>query len=89
MIAASVLANLVILDQSGVQIALATPVLAGALTFVGGSAYRVGIEQRQARALQAALASVIPPNVADEIGRHPDKCASAASAAPSACCSPT
>jgi adenylate cyclase len=66
-----VLGNLVVLDQAGDQVALATPILAGALTFVGGTAYRVGIEQRQARALQAALASVIPPSVAHEIGRNP------------------
>ena len=42
-------------------------IAAGALTFVGSTAYRVTIEQRQARALQTALASVIPPGVAQEI----------------------
>ncbi len=72
-LAAWVLGNLVVLDQAGVQVALATPILAGGLTFVGGTAYRVGIEQRQARALQAALASVIPPSVAQEIGRNPQR----------------
>ncbi|MBV9327511.1 MAG: adenylate/guanylate cyclase domain-containing protein, partial [Chloroflexi bacterium] len=72
-LALGLLANLVVLDQSGIQFALATPLLAGALTFAGGTAYRVGIEQRQARALQAALASVIPESVAQEIGRHPQR----------------
>jgi len=33
----------------------------------------VGIEQRQSRALQAALASVIPPSVAQEISRNPQR----------------
>jgi adenylate cyclase len=71
--AAYLLSNLVVLDQAGTQAALATPLLAGALTFVGGTAYRVGIEQRQARALQSALASVIPESVAQEIARHPQQ----------------
>lgn len=68
-----VLANLVTLDLTGVQLALATPVFAGVLTFIGSTAYRVTIEQRQARALQTALASVIPPSVAQEIARNPDR----------------
>ena len=68
-----VLANLVTLDLTGLQLALATPVFAGALTFVGSTAYRVTIEQRQARALQTALASVIPPGVAQEIARNPER----------------
>jgi adenylate cyclase len=68
-----VLADLVELDQAGVQFALATPVLAGVTTFVGATAYRVAVEQRQARALQTALASVIPPGVAQAIGRNPDR----------------
>jgi len=68
-----VLANLVALDLAGLQLALAIPVFAGALTFVGSTAYRVTIEQRQARALQSALASVIPPGVAQEIARDPDR----------------
>jgi adenylate cyclase len=33
----------------------------------------VGVEQRQARALQGALASVIPASVASEIGRNPER----------------
>jgi adenylate cyclase len=66
-----VLANLAILDQSGLQLALATPLLAAAMTFAGSTTYRVAIEQRQARALQSALASVIPPGVAQEIARDP------------------
>jgi adenylate cyclase len=70
---AYVLANLVVLDLAGLQLALATPVFAGTLTFIGGTAYRVTIEQRQARALQTALASVIPPGVAQEIARNPDR----------------
>jgi adenylate cyclase len=72
-LAAWLVGNLVILDQTGLQVSLATPILAGALTFAGGTAYRVGIEQRQSRALQAALASVIPPSVAQEISRNPDR----------------
>ena len=68
-----VLANLVTLDLTGLQLALATPVFAGALTFIGSTAYRVTIEQRQARALQTALASVIPPGVAQEIARNPER----------------
>jgi len=67
------LGDLVALDQVGVQLALATPVLGGALTFVGSTAYRVAIEQRHSRGLQTALASVIPPAVAHEIARNPDQ----------------
>jgi adenylate cyclase len=70
---AYVLANLVILDQAGLQLALATPVFAAVVTFAGSTAYRVGVEQRQARALQSALASVIPPGVAQEIARNPER----------------
>src|SRR5579859_5529201 len=68
-----VLANLAVFDLTGLQLPLATPVFAGVLTFVGSTAYRVTIEQRQARALQTALASVIPPGVAQEIARNPDR----------------
>jgi adenylate cyclase len=68
-----VLANLVALDLAGLQLALATPVVGGVLTFAGSTAFRVTIEQRQARALQTALASVIPPGVAQEIARNPDR----------------
>src|SRR5207237_5278636 len=57
----------------GCQMALANPIFAGVLSFVGVTAYRVGVEQRQARALQVALASVIPPSVAHEIGRNPQR----------------
>jgi adenylate cyclase len=67
------LADLVALDQVGVQFALATPVLGSALTFVGTTAYRVAIEQHHSRGLQTALASVIPPAVAHEIARNPDR----------------
>jgi adenylate cyclase len=70
-VAAYLLANLVILDQTGLELGLATPVLAAAVTFGGSTTYRVAIEQRQARALQSALASVIPPGVAQEIARNP------------------
>jgi adenylate cyclase len=70
---AYLLANLVILDQAGLQLALATPALSGVLAFFGVITYRVVIEQRQARALQTALASVIPPRVAQEIGRNPQR----------------
>src|SRR5712691_6839796 len=72
-LAGYVLANLVTLDSTGIQLALAYPISAGALTFVGVIAYRVGVEQRHARALQSALASVIPPSVAVEIARDPDR----------------
>ena len=68
-----VLFSLVALDQSGIQLALAAPASAAGLTFVGSTAYRVAIEQRHARALQSALASVIPAGVAHEIGRNPDR----------------
>jgi adenylate cyclase len=68
-----VLANLVSLDLAGQQFALATPIVGGVLTFTGATAYRVGVESRQARALQTALASVIPPSVAHEIARNPDR----------------
>jgi adenylate cyclase len=70
---AYVMVNLVALDQAGIQLALATPAFAGVLTFVGSTAYRVAIEQRQSRALQTALASVIPPGVAHEIARNPER----------------
>jgi adenylate cyclase len=53
--------------------ALVTPLLSGLLSYVAVTAYRVAIEQRQARALQGALASVIPPAVALEIARDPDR----------------
>ena len=73
LLAMYVLASLVALDQVGLQLPLATPVLGAVLTFIGGTAYRVAVEQRQARALQTALASVIPPSVAHEIGRSPER----------------
>ena len=72
-LAGYVLADLVTLDLAGQQFALGTPLLGGVLTFVGATAYRVIVEQRQSRALQTALASVIPPSVAQEIGRNPDR----------------
>jgi adenylate cyclase len=72
-LAGYVLANLVTLDSTGLQLALAYPVSAAALTFVGVIAYRVGVEQRHSRALQTALASVIPPSVAVEIARDPHR----------------
>jgi adenylate cyclase len=72
-VALYILANLVVLDQSGLQLALATPVFGAILTFIGSIAYRVAIEQRHARALQGALASVIPPGVASTIARDPDR----------------
>jgi adenylate cyclase len=68
-----VVAALVVLDVSGLQVAIAYPVASSLLAFVGVVAFRVGIEQRHARALQNALASVIPPSVAHEIGRNPDR----------------
>jgi adenylate cyclase len=64
-------AALVAVDQLGLQLALATPLLAAGLTFVGGTSYRVAVEQRQVRSLQTALASVIPPDVARAIARNP------------------
>ncbi len=66
-----VVAALVAVDQLGLQLALATPLLAAGLTFVGGTTYRVAVEQRQVRSLQTALASVIPPDVARAIARNP------------------
>jgi adenylate cyclase len=70
---AYVLGNLVVLDIFGLQVALAYPVASGLATFVGVVAYRVGLEQRHSRAMQTALASVIPPSVAQEIARDPDR----------------
>ena len=67
------LADLVVLDLAGLQVALAYPLTSGVLTFVGVIAYRVAVEQRHSRALQSALASVIPPGVAHEIARDPDR----------------
>ncbi len=82
-IAASILAGLVLAGYSaadvwalyafGMQLPLATPLLAGGLSFVGSTGYRVGVEQRQARALVRALASVVPPSVAHQIARDPDQ----------------
>ncbi len=68
-----VAATLAGLDQVGLQLPLANPVLGGSLAFIAVTAYRVVVEQRQARALQGALASVIPPSVAHEIARDPDR----------------
>jgi adenylate cyclase len=65
--------NLLIFDQLGLQLPLATPLVAGALTYAAITAYRVGIEQRHARSLVRALASVTPPSVAHEIARDPDR----------------
>jgi adenylate cyclase len=52
---------------------LASPVLGGVLAFVGVVTWRVAVEQRQARALQRALAAVIPPGVAQQIARSPER----------------
>ena len=65
--------NLLIFDQFGLQLPLAAPLGAGALTFAAITAYRVGIEQRHARSLVRALASVTPPSVAHQIARDPDR----------------
>jgi adenylate cyclase len=73
LLGAYVLADLVVLDIFGLQVALAYPVASGLATFVGVVAYRVGVEQRHSRALQTALASVIPPSVAHEIARDPHR----------------
>ena len=51
LLAGYVLANLVTLDSTGLQVALAYPVSTGALTFVGVIAYRVAVEQRPGAAL--------------------------------------
>lgn len=65
-------ANYLTVTISGTQLPVATPVLAALLPFMGITGYRVIVEQRQTRALQGALASVIPPHVAQEIARDPD-----------------
>ncbi len=57
----------------GLQLPLANPMLGGVTAFIGTIAWRVAFEQRQARALQKALASVIPPSVAQEIARAPQR----------------
>ena len=66
-------ANLVIFDQFGLQLPLATPLAAGGLTYAVITAYRVVVEQRHGRSLVRALASVTPPSVAHEIARDPDR----------------
>jgi adenylate cyclase len=68
-----VVMNLWALYALGLDLPLAVPLLAGLAPFVGILAYRLGTEQHQARALQTALASVIPPSVAREIARDPDR----------------
>jgi adenylate cyclase len=73
LLAAFVFANLLTFDQVGLQLPLAAPLAAGALTYAVITAYRVGIEQRHGRSLVRALASVTPPSVADEIARDPDR----------------
>lgn len=67
------LANGYSLYTVGWQLPLATPLFAAGLTFVAVIGYRVVVEQRQARALRGALASVIPPSVAHEIARDPGR----------------
>jgi adenylate cyclase len=68
-----VLANVWLLYSRGLQTPLTIPLLAGCVPLVGMLAYRVGTEQQRASALQTALASVIPPSVAREIARDPDR----------------
>lgn len=70
---AYIVGALTILDVFGLQVSIAYPVASGLVAFLGVVAFRVAIEQRHARALQTALASVIPPGVAHEIGRDPDR----------------
>jgi adenylate cyclase len=65
--------NLWLLFSRALDMPLIMPLLAAAVPFVVVLAYRVGTEQQQTRALQAALASVIPPSVAREIARDPDR----------------
>lgn len=57
----------------GLLLPVTTPGLAGVFPFIGVLACRVTLEQRKTRGLQVALASVIPPSVAREIGRDPDR----------------
>lgn len=57
----------------GLILPVASPVLAGGFSFAGVLAYRVALEQRKSRGLQTALASVIPPSVARDIARNPDR----------------
>jgi adenylate cyclase len=73
LLAGTVVAALWLLFATGLQLPLANPVLGGVLAFVGAIAWRVGMEQRQARGLQRALASVIPPGVAQQIARTPER----------------
>ncbi len=72
-LAGHVVANLTVLDSQGLQLPLANPLAAGLLAFIAVTAYRVIVEQRHARALRGALASVIPASVAHEIARDPDR----------------
>lgn len=57
----------------GVVLPMAEPLLAAAGAFVVTIAYRVVAEQRQSRALQVALAAVVPPEVATQIARQPER----------------
>jgi adenylate cyclase len=57
----------------GLQLPLASPLLGGSAAFSGVVAWRVSVEQRQARALVRALASVVPPSVAQQIAREPNR----------------
>jgi adenylate cyclase len=52
---------------------ISAPLAASAVPFVGALATRVTFEQRQARGLRLALAAVLPPSVAREISRDPDR----------------
>jgi adenylate cyclase len=73
LLAAEIAASTVALYTFGVQVPVANPLLASAVAFVAVISYRVLIEQRRARSLVAALASVIPPSVASEIAREPER----------------
>jgi adenylate cyclase len=68
-----VLVNLALFDQTGWQLPLANPLGGAVLAFGAVTVYRVVVEERQARALQTALASVIPASVAQEIAREPER----------------
>jgi len=73
LMAAFIGAELWAVHALGLLLPVTSPVIAGIVPLVGMLAYRVTLEQRRARGLLAALASVIPPTVAREIARDPDR----------------
>jgi adenylate cyclase len=66
-------ASVWVLYAFGIEVPLVTPLLAGIVAFGTVVAWRVSVEQRRARALLRALAAVVPPSVAQQIARAPER----------------